>query len=221
MSASDQSVGLSAGVGDVLQRLAALEKRMDAIDSTEKGVLHKWQGQMKDSELELNRISGHLSGVKDTMLSQLKATNRVEEKLSSQMQALQASIQTCEKRCTLLEQHQTSLSETVSQMMRERALDAREDEQKLDAQAHLPEAELKAQLKALAQRVELALEGPSRAAPVANEGLMLKPQVQELQAATQRLRKEVLDVMTRLEEQAVRISSCRARLDELECRPGE
>lgn len=41
------------------------------------------------------------------------------------------------------------------------------------------------------------------------------------QAATQRLRKEVLDVMTRLEEQAVRISSCRARLDELECRPGE
>lgn len=39
MSASDQSVGLSAGVGDVLQRLAALEKRMDAIDSTEKGVV--------------------------------------------------------------------------------------------------------------------------------------------------------------------------------------
>jgi len=210
------------GFGDMLQRLQVVEKRLDRIESGDvQGLpstsierLVKLEEQMMHSELQFGQFSGVVSGVKEGLLSQASQCSRIEEKLSSQLQALQANIQTCEARFTSMNQQLETLSQMVSGMAKERKLSDPGSSDPLDLQDML------VKLTSRVATLECSTKAEYRSGTaIVNEGLALKPQISELQATAQRLRTEVLEILARLEEQAVHLSSCRNRLDVLEGDP--
>lgn len=80
----------SQSEADLNQRVALLERRLDLLEAFD---LERKLEQISHCELELGQFSGAVSGVKEALLSQSKQTMRLEEKLSSQLQSLQASLQ--------------------------------------------------------------------------------------------------------------------------------
>eukprot|EP00435_Cladocopium_sp_Y103_P052167 s1516_g16.t1 len=220
MSDSGHVVGTNDGTfEEVLQRLHSLEKRMDRIDGVQGSPnpvepTIKFEEKMLQFELELGQFSGVVSGVKEALLSQTGQCSRIEEKLSSQLQALQANLQTCELRFATVNQQVESLSKMVSNVTKEHL-------KVLDCGSSDPSVEsLKEMLVKMSSRVSYleSSKGEHRASTMEGHAaeVPLRPQIVELQATTQRLRTEILDALSKLEEQAVHVSSCRNRLDALE-----
>ncbi|CAL1163349.1 unnamed protein product [Cladocopium goreaui] len=222
MSDSSHVVGTNCNgtFEEVLLRLHSLEKRVDRIDGNVQGSPNfveptiKLEEKMLQFELQLGQFSGVVSGVKEALLSQTGQCSRIEEKWSSQLQALQANLQTCELRFTTVSQQVESLSKMVSKVTKEQL--------KVHDSSNDPSVEsLQEMLVKMSSRVS-NLESSARdnragtAAGVASEVVPLRPQIVELQATTQRLRTEILAALSKLEEQAVHVSSCRIRLDALE-----
>ena len=65
------------------------------------------------------------------------------------------------------------------------------------------------------ETVERSGPGPREAALPAEE-FQVKPLLQQLEAGSQRLHREMLDVLAKLEEHSVHLASCRSRMDVLE-----
>ena len=87
------------------------------------GVLHervtKLEDQLAQFEVKLGECSGSASGVKEALVSQTSQTNRIEEKLSSQLQVAQASIQACCARLAAMDEQLDSAMRTVASLTAE------------------------------------------------------------------------------------------------------
>ncbi|CAJ1405375.1 unnamed protein product [Effrenium voratum] len=225
MSGSDQSVGPGPSNAELQQKLSILEKRLDHIDcqgAKSPGVLHervtKLEDQLAQFEVKLGECSGSASGVKEALVSQTSQTNRIEEKLSSQLQVAQASIQACCARLAAMDEQLDSAMRTVASLTAEVNL-------KQATPAHAPsediepvQAQFHDVLLQILGRLS-ALENP-RSVPEAQmrsqDSNQLEVKLQTLTESLERLNSEVLEVTARVEAQAVHVVSCRSRLDALE-----
>ena len=187
--------------------------------------LGQLEKQLPKLELQLGHYLGATTGAKEAVTAQARQLSCVEERLSSQLDAVQASVQVYQSKVGALEDELENGMNTLKSLAKHQALltklAASEEEGPLpnlsghDAQMQELVLDLASRMSQLEHVDRPGRTNTLESAPPAEDS-QLRPQLQQLQATNQRLHKEMLDVVAKLEEHSVHLASCRSRMEVLE-----
>ena len=171
----------------------------------------------------MGELLGATAGAKETVSAQARHLSCVEERLASQLEAVQASVQVYQNKMGALEDALETSMNTIRGLTKHQALltklasEAEEESTLSSHQAQMQELALDLASRVThLERMDRTLRASAMEEATLAEDAQMRLQLQELQASSQRLHKEMLDVVARIEEHSVHLASSRTRMEALE-----